>query len=55
MGDIAHLTLFSVENHLVDLEDSHGKTRIGTQEIVAKGVVIHGEYYSCEVRTKASH
>ncbi|KGA97106.1 amidohydrolase [Alkalihalobacillus alcalophilus ATCC 27647 = CGMCC 1.3604] len=55
VGDKAHLTLFSLVNGPVELIDSQGEVRIGLEEIVAKGVVVNGEYYPCEVRTKTSH
>ncbi|KKE77774.1 amidohydrolase/deacetylase family metallohydrolase [Oceanobacillus caeni] len=46
-GDIANLTLFSVEDEAVDLIDSEGERRKADQRIVVKGVVINGEYNEC--------
>ncbi|WHY91488.1 amidohydrolase/deacetylase family metallohydrolase [Neobacillus cucumis] len=46
-GDIANLTLFSVEDQAVTLLDSEGEERQADQKIVVKGVVINGEYIEC--------
>ena len=46
-GDIANLTLFSVEDEAMDLIDSEGEKRKADQKIVVKGVVINGEYIEC--------
>ncbi|MBS4212852.1 amidohydrolase/deacetylase family metallohydrolase [Neobacillus rhizophilus] len=46
-GDIANLTLFTIENEPIALLDSEGEERIAEQRIVAKGVVINGEYIEC--------
>lgn len=46
-GDIANLTLFSVEDDAITLLDSEGEERKVDQRIVVKGVVINGEYIEC--------
>ncbi|MDY0405238.1 amidohydrolase/deacetylase family metallohydrolase [Virgibacillus sp. 179-BFC.A HS] len=46
-GDIANLTLFSVEDESVVLRDSEGEERNADQAIHVKGVVINGEYIEC--------
>jgi dihydroorotase len=46
-GDIANLTLFSVEDQSVVLRDSEGEKRIHDKKIVVKGVVMNGEYIEC--------
>ncbi|MFD1173043.1 amidohydrolase/deacetylase family metallohydrolase [Oceanobacillus picturae] len=46
-GDIANLTLFSVEDEAVNLLDSEGEERRANQRIAVKGVVINGEYFEC--------
>lgn len=42
-GDLAHLTLFSIEDKLTQLIDSDGQVEQAKQVITAKGVVINGE------------
>lgn len=49
-GDVANLTLFTVENERVELIDSEGERRVANHLIKAKGVVAGGEYMECEVR-----
>jgi dihydroorotase len=46
-GDIANLTLFSVEDQSVVLRDSEGEERKHDKKIVVKGVVMNGEYIEC--------
>lgn len=46
-GDIANLTLFSIEDEEISLLDSEGEERKADQRIVVKGVVINGEYIEC--------
>lgn len=46
-GDIANLTLFSVEDETIDLIDSDGEKRKADQRIEVKGVVVNGEYNEC--------
>jgi dihydroorotase len=46
-GDIANLTLFSVEDEVTSLVDSEGEERTADQRIAVKGVVINGEYIEC--------
>lgn len=46
-GDIANLTLFSVEDDAITLLDSEGEARKADQRINVKGVVINGEYIEC--------
>ncbi|OIK13032.1 dihydroorotase [Bacillus sp. MUM 116] len=46
-GDLANLTLFSIEDAVTPLLDSEGEERIPEQKIVVKGVVINGEYIEC--------
>ncbi|GAA0346211.1 amidohydrolase/deacetylase family metallohydrolase [Oceanobacillus oncorhynchi subsp. oncorhynchi] len=46
-GDIANLTLFSVEDEPIDLIDSEGEKRVADQRIKVKGVVVNGEYNEC--------
>jgi dihydroorotase len=46
-GDIANLTLFSVEDESIALLDSEGEERKADQRVVVKGVVINGEYIEC--------
>ncbi|WP_285766840.1 amidohydrolase/deacetylase family metallohydrolase [Peribacillus sp. SI8-4] len=47
VGDIANLTLFSVEDESSLLRDSEGEERMADKRIVAKGVVINGEFFEC--------
>jgi dihydroorotase len=47
VGDIANLTLFSVENEPLTLTDSEGEQRTAEKQIVVKGVVVNGEYIEC--------
>ncbi|WP_152657173.1 amidohydrolase/deacetylase family metallohydrolase [Oceanobacillus sp. CFH 90083] len=47
IGDIANLTLFSVEDETIDLMDSDGEIRQAEQRITVKGVVVNGEYNTC--------
>jgi dihydroorotase len=46
-GDIANLTLFSVEDKATLLVDSQGEERTAEQRIIVKGVVVNGEYIEC--------
>lgn len=46
-GQIANLTLFSVENEPMKITDSEGNKMIAEQHIQVKGVVINGEYIEC--------
>lgn len=46
-GDIANLTLFSVEDETIELIDSEGEKRKADQKIEVKGVVVNGEYNEC--------
>ena len=43
VGDLANLTLFTLENKQITLTDSEGDQRIANKYILAKGVVINGE------------
>lgn len=43
VGDLANLTLFTVENKPIVLTDSEGEQRTSDQRITAKGVVVNGE------------
>ncbi|SFL46992.1 dihydroorotase [Gracilibacillus orientalis] len=47
VGDIANLSIFSVENTKVQLVDSDGESRVGNQIIKPRGVVINGEFITC--------
>ncbi|MBT2736521.1 amidohydrolase/deacetylase family metallohydrolase [Bacillus sp. ISL-7] len=47
VGDLANLTLFSIEDKVTQLIDSEGEERTAEQNIVVKGVVINGEYIEC--------
>lgn len=47
VGDIANLTLFSVEDEVISLLDSEGEEREADQRIIVKGVVMNGEYIEC--------
>lgn len=51
VGDVANLTLFSVESREAELVDSEGDKRVTNQVIEAKGVVINGEFIECEIRS----
>lgn len=44
IGDIANLTVFSIQSQQVELTDSEGETRIGTRHIKPEGVAANGEY-----------
>lgn len=55
VGDIANLTLFTVENEPVTLIDSEGDERLAKRRIETKGVVVNGEFIECQIRTKACH
>ncbi|MFF2288193.1 amidohydrolase/deacetylase family metallohydrolase [Peribacillus butanolivorans] len=46
-GDIANLTLFSIENESTPLLDSEGEKRVAEQRVDVKGVVINGEFIEC--------
>jgi dihydroorotase len=46
-GDMASLTLFSVEDQAIVLRDSEGAERTCDKNIVVKGVVMNGEYIDC--------
>jgi len=54
-GDIANLTLFSVEDETIDLIDSDGEKREAKQRIEVKGVVVNGEYHACKVWAEAGY
>ncbi|MFJ7184624.1 amidohydrolase/deacetylase family metallohydrolase [Lysinibacillus xylanilyticus] len=47
VGDVANLTLFSVEHKPMILIDSEGEKRETNQSIEAKGVVVNGEFIEC--------
>ncbi|MCY9664090.1 amidohydrolase/deacetylase family metallohydrolase [Paenibacillus alginolyticus] len=47
IGDVANLTLFTVENEPTTLVDSEGDKRIADQIIQAKGVVVNGSLIKC--------
>jgi dihydroorotase len=47
VGDLANLTLFTVEDGVTSLLDSEGEERKAEQKIVVKGVVINGEHVEC--------
>lgn len=47
VGDVANLTLFSVQNEPVTLIDSEGDKRVGNRRIEAKGVVVNGTFIEC--------
>ncbi|MEF2964899.1 amidohydrolase/deacetylase family metallohydrolase [Paenibacillus sp. M1] len=49
-GEIANLTLFTLEDGPVVLNDSEGEERTASQVIQAKGVVGNGEFIECEIR-----
>lgn len=55
VGDIANLTLFTVENEPVTLIDSEGDERLAKRRIETKGVVVNGEFIECQIWTKACH
>ncbi|WP_182200196.1 amidohydrolase/deacetylase family metallohydrolase [Paraliobacillus salinarum] len=46
-GDLANLTLFSVEEKPIKLTDSEGIERFYNKQIEVKGVVINGEFIEC--------
>lgn len=46
-GDLANLTLFSVEDEPITLTDSDGIERVYDKQIEVKGVVINGEFIEC--------
>ncbi|MNJ39870.1 dihydroorotase [compost metagenome] len=50
VGDVANLTLFTLDNERAELVDSEGERRVANRLIKAKGVVTGGEYIECEVR-----
>jgi dihydroorotase len=54
-GGAANLTLFKVCHETTVLRDSEGEQRISDRRIEAKGVVIHGEFIECQIRTETSH
>ncbi|XZF74223.1 amidohydrolase/deacetylase family metallohydrolase [Bacillus sp. AL-1R] len=47
IGNLANLTLFTVEDEVTTLLDSEGEERQAKQKIVVKGVVINGEHIEC--------
>ncbi|PEJ54370.1 amidohydrolase/deacetylase family metallohydrolase [Bacillus sp. AFS002410] len=47
IGDLANLTLFTVEDEQTSLIDSEGDEKTAEQKIVVKGVVINGEHIEC--------
>ncbi|MGP4040855.1 amidohydrolase/deacetylase family metallohydrolase [Gracilibacillus sp. D59] len=51
VGDTANLTLFNVEDKAITLIDSEGNERQASKSIMPKGVVVNGEFLTCEVRT----
>lgn len=50
VGDAAHLTLFAVGNKTIELIDSEGEKRVAAKSIEARGAVVNGEFFECEVR-----
>lgn len=51
VGDPANLTLFAVREEPTVLIDSEGERRVSNRRIEAKGVIIHGKFIKCEVRS----
>lgn len=47
VGDVANLTLFTVQHNPITLIDSEGDKRISERRIEAKGVVANGEFIEC--------
>lgn len=47
VGDVANLTLFTVQNNPITLIDSEGDKRISEKRIEAKGVVANGKFIEC--------
>lgn len=47
VGDRANLTLFSVEGGRIAFVDSEGATRIGEQQMIARGVYTNGRFIEC--------
>lgn len=47
VGDIANLTLFTVQNEEIQLTDSEGDTRTADRTIQSKGVVVNGALIKC--------
>ncbi|SDH84082.1 amidohydrolase/deacetylase family metallohydrolase [Alteribacillus bidgolensis] len=47
VGDVANLTLFTVENEPVTLIDSEGDKRIAERSIKTKGAFVNGEFIEC--------
>lgn len=47
VGDVANITLFTVQNEPVILTDSEGEKRVADRRIVTKGVVANGEFIEC--------
>lgn len=47
IGDVANLTLFTVQDDPITLVDSQGDKRIGERRIDAKGVVVNGTFIEC--------
>ncbi|QGQ48292.1 amidohydrolase/deacetylase family metallohydrolase [Metabacillus sediminilitoris] len=47
VGDVANITLFTVQNEPIILTDSEGEKRVADRRIVTKGVVANGEFIEC--------
>ncbi|MDU0204156.1 amidohydrolase/deacetylase family metallohydrolase [Paenibacillus sp. MAH-36] len=47
VGDTANLTLFTVQNDMIQLTDSEGDQRTADQTIQSKGVVVNGALIKC--------
>lgn len=47
VGDVANLTLFTVQNKPITLTDSEGEKRVADRRIETKGVVANGEFIEC--------
>lgn len=52
---LANLTLFSLADEPVTLEDSMGETRTFPKKIIVEGVVVNGEYFSTKASFKTRH
>ncbi|KTD88610.1 amidohydrolase/deacetylase family metallohydrolase [Paenibacillus etheri] len=50
VGDPANLTLFTLQHEPTVLVDSEGEERVTDKVIHAKGVVMGGEFFKCEIR-----
>ncbi|MFB1049865.1 amidohydrolase/deacetylase family metallohydrolase [Paraliobacillus sp. JSM ZJ581] len=47
IGDVANLTLFSVDDQRIKLTDSDGLERFCDKQIKVKGVVVNGQFIEC--------